>query len=626
MLPEIPSDFDDNIQYMKYHNKTMSNRKEFWKKQAENLVWDQDFTQVVTENFIKGELKWFENGKLNAFLNIFNNIKKQSGFDQDCFILMNNNEIEEKYNYREIMTTAVATMELFQNIGVKKDDRVLLFLPNGKNAITSLLALSAIGAAAIPFSTSYPPAFLLEVMEDCQSKALLIDSSYQNSKYQEKIQKLNESVEKDLIYDFNSHSVKTTKTDPEDLIKEHDFGSVSAPAPLFISYHPTGARKPRGYTFATGGFLVQAKYTYAKLLHNHNSTSTQKHLYFDGKYSSPTALAYGIWGCFCNGDCLVLNSASINPEQAQLKEISKVGSHTTLMIRPPRLSELTVKSDSDQKFFDRIILHGDICSPRLVKKLQNLTKNPENVISLWIQKQSGCSIIHTLPSAPLNRPGSMGVPAFTVEPFILNDFGQSCPTNQSGELVFSASWPAMATSIYNQKKRFYELHFNKFQGYFNSNDGVRKDSDGFYWFMKRLDDVFKLDGYSLSTSELETVLSGDPEIGETAVIGIEGSESGDDISLFVAPYDKTVLSDPQRGENVKKIIRARIKEKFGDFALPSQIQLLSELPRTKTGKLVRRLLYRIAKKDIMPREDLSHVANPDSIETILNNDGGNSNE
>jgi acetyl-CoA synthetase len=185
----------------------------------------------------------------------------------------------------------------------------------------------------------------------------------------------------------------------------------------------------------------------------------------------------------------------------------------------------------------------------------------------------------------LNRPGSMGVPAFTVEPFILNDFGQSCIINQSGELVFSASWPAMATSIYNQKKRFYELHFNKYQGYFNSNDGVRKDSDGFYWFMKRLDDVFKLNGYSLSTSELETVLSGDPEIGETAVIGIEGTESGDDISLFVAPYDKT-----------------------------------------KTGKLVRRLLYKIAKKDIMPHEDLSHVANPDSIETILNNNGGNSNE
>ena len=252
-------------------------------------------------------------------------------------------------------------------------------------------------------------------------------------------------------------------------------------------------------------------------------------------------------------------------------------------------------------------------TPRLVKFAgESLATGPERVLNLWIQSESGVALINTFAFDKLNRPGSLGLPFLGIETRNINHQGQACRHNESGQLVFASSWPGMIRSIWGQNERFLELYLQRVKGYFNTNDGVRVDNDGFYWFMGRLDDVIKVRGQSLATSEIEAVLMSHPMISESAVVSI-GGEEGEEIIAYLV-----IEQTEQNGyTSIESDLTGYIIQRVGEFAVPTRYIVTDELPRTRTGKVVRRLLRRIATGDIGADEDLSHVANPDAVKKLV---------
>ena len=314
------------------------------------------------------------------------------------------------------------------------------------------------------------------------------------------------------------------------------------------------------------------------------------------------------------GDDIVINMENNKIDVTDLQRLSKFP-NSMLLVSPTKLTKIKteIKSGSFTEKFDKVIFYGDLVTPGLIKITgQILTRKPENVISLYIQRQTGSAIIHNLPNKKLFKAGSMGLPSFGIKPYILSDIGEIVGVNESGHLVFNHSWPGQANTIWNQPQRFKEIHFTRLKGYYSTGDGVRMDQDGFLWFMKRLDDVFKLDGFSISTNELEALLSGNENIRESCVVGIEGGEKGDSVIFFVSPEH----FDDNKSE-IEKELNDYIKDRIGDFALPARIIIMNELPRTGTGKIVRPVLHKIALDDFTKYDDLSHVANPQSVIELL---------
>ncbi|HUT62351.1 MAG TPA: hypothetical protein VMZ04_00195, partial [Anaerolineae bacterium] len=239
----------------------------------------------------------------------------------------------------------------------------------------------------------------------------------------------------------------------------------------------------------------------------------------------------------------------------------------------------------------------------------------------WIQSESGAALINTYTTSALNRSGALGLPFLGIKPLIINHMGQICRPNESGQLVFDSSWPSMIRTIWGQSERFREHYFRRLPGYFITNDGVRVDNEGFFWFMGRLDDVIKVRGQSLATLEIETVLVTHPDISEAAVVSVIIEES-DNLIAFLAVEQRRFEQEQNSDFSLlESELTGYIVKRIGEFALPNRYVFVRDLPRTRTGKIVRRILRRIAKGDITQDEDLSHIVNPDSVDKFIREKG-----
>jgi acetyl-CoA synthetase len=277
---------------------------------------------------------------------------------------------------------------------------------------------------------------------------------------------------------------------------------------------------------------------------------------------------------------------------------------------------------SPERRFTLVASSGDVLKPRHISfAARTLVETPERVVNLWIQTECGASIISTFPSAELNRPGTLGLPFPGIMPLVVNYLGQACRPNESGQLVFSASWPSMIRTIWGQADRFRQLYFRRVPGYYGTNDGVRVDGEEFYWFMGRLDDAIKVRGQLLATSDIEAVLVAHPLVSEAVVVSVE-AEDGEMLVAFLV-LDKSIMEKsgaPNIAELKTELARS-IEQRVGEFTVISEFIVAPELPRTRTGKIMRRVLKRIAVGDISGDEDLSHLANPGTVDELIRKRG-----
>jgi len=323
------------------------------------------------------------------------------------------------------------------------------------------------------------------------------------------------------------------------------------------------------------------------------------------------------------GDTLVLAATGKLSQAERLGRL--LGKFPTLSVltTPDRLAEWTAdvekQSLKTKNRFEIVASCGGVLTPRLCAAAGlSLARGPERVINLWIQSESGAALIGTRAHAGLNRGGALGIPMPGVEPLVCTDAGGECAPNLGGRLAFRTSWPAMLRGVWGQPERYREMYFVKIPEAFTTPDAVRRDAGGFFWFMSRRDDIVKIRGLSLRTSEVEAVLQAHPKLSEAAVVGATSPE-GELLAAFVV----LAASEEKVGrETIEEELAAYVEKRIGDFAVPRRVFFASELPRTPSGKTARRLLRRIVSGQLSGNEDLGHIVNPQALDEFSSGDEG----
>ncbi len=612
----------DPQSYRLLHNESLENREAFWKQQASRISWDTPYDTVFHEDFNTASISWFDGGKLNACRNVFGQSGSEPARNNPSLVYYASDMSEHRFEKAELAARVNEVAAGLAAKGISSGDKVALYLHDCPETVFLMLACSKIGAAYVPVPSGFTPEVAGEIINDCAAKLLLLAMDSASPTYRERATAL-----KGLLSDI---IIITTGPAAEGLLPFSDFASranpsveaesVDAEHPLYILYANSATGIPRGSVFPTGGYLVQAAASYDCIFNAAGIDS----VFTTIDLASSAGQAYGLWGPLLSGSTIIISAAGEDIITNNLAEILKNGSSTAFFTSPRVLTSLKTGSDGssldEASRFSLVVACGDVLTPRLVKYAgASLTTAPEQVLNLWIQSESGTALINTYAAQPLNRPGALGLAFPGVHPLVVNTMGEPCKPNESGQLVFSGSWPAMIRAINGQQERFRELYFQREPGYFSTNDGVRMDDEGMFWFMGRLDDVIKVRGRSLATSEIEAILVAHEKIAEAVVVSI-GITDGWKLYAFLVLQEAMVDRAPESGmTEFRKDLSNYIAGRIGEFAVPDMFIVTSELPRTRTGKIVRRILRRVATGDISPEEDLSHVANPESIDKIMNN-------
>ena len=620
---EIPGDLQG---YRKLYGSSIANRAEFWSSQARRLSWDTPFTSPVTEDFAAAKVTWFGDGYLNACNNALD-IRIESGDgDNAALVYVSDGENTRRLSYSELRTLVIRLAGALKKQGLAAGDRVALYLPDCPETAIMMLACARLGITYVPIPARFTAEIAAEIVHDCGASLVLMNPASANQSYNARattvIDLLNEKVS---IVSAGEPADGATVIDrmmaDADPSSGETCASMKAEHPVFILYANSAAGVPRGSVFPTAGFMVQAAVSFDIIFCGQSEHTGGILCTLD--LASAAGQSYGLWGALLNGTAVIISAHGEESNAALLAGVLEAYPSAALITSPGMLASLRGELNGGGLpgggKFPLIVCSGDVLSPRLVAFAgESLASGPERVLNMWIQSESGASLISTFPHHALNRPGALGLPQPGVTPRVLNTMGQACRPNESGQLVFEGSWPAMVRGIWGQTERYRELYFQRNPGFFSTNDGVREDNEGFIWFMGRIDDVIKVRGQSLATSEIEAVLVAHPDVEEAAVVTVVGEESGRLFAFIAVDREKT---GSQALAALEADLSALISRRIGEFAVPNRFAFGRELPRTRTGKVVRRLLRRIATGDISIEEDLSHVANPGAVQELLQRKG-----
>jgi acetyl-CoA synthetase len=513
---------------------------------------------------------------------------------------------------------------------LKPGDRIALYLPDSPATVFFTLASASLGLITVPIPARYTAELTCEILSDSGAVLLVAAFGSGSPSYEARVQSVFEAGDGITTINAGEKTVAGTIPYAEFISPEapaplETLESVDAEHPLFILYANTAAGVPRGSVFATAGFLVQAAASCDYLFNSAGDSVGTESLVCTLDLASAAGQCYGIWGPLINGFRVVISADRMQTTAERFRHALETCENPVLLTTPLMLSalkrELAGAPLSDRRF--RLVASsGDVLKPRHIQfAAQALVSSPEKVMNLWVQTECGASIINTFPSPELNLPGALGLPFPGTGPQVLNYMGQTCRANESGQLVFNSSWPSMIRTIWGQDERYRQLYFRRMPGCYSTNDGARVDGQGFFWFMGRLDDVVKVRGQSFATSELEAVLAAHPLVAEAAVVGVEGEEGEEGLSAFLVPEHPFTGNRDEEIQVLEKELSESIGRRVGEFALIVQFIIAPELPRTRTGKIVRRVLKRIATGDITMDEDLSHIANPNSVEKLIRERG-----
>lgn len=626
---EIPAALEA---YQQYHSHSIADRESYWREQAQNLQWVRPFSSVVEESFFDAYSCWFRDGMLSPVQNALDRSIAAGRADAPALLHFAADGRERSFTYAELRREVGLVAAGLAPLGLEPGERVVLCLPDGPEAVIFALACSQLGLVYVPVPGSHPVELVRRIIENSGASLAVVSGGGLPAR---------EALSAAAVQLLGAGRVISACEPPfpgtrsYGELKEQgaahpvpDPRAVDAESPLFLLYPGVGTGIPRGSVFAAGGYLVQVRASYEQIF-GAAGGGTPLPLLSTVSLASVAGQAYGLWGPLLCGGCIVQTEQGDLADRSRLTELLVRCEELMLLCTPRLLHGLKREMGSEPlpegRRFERIASCYDVLAPRLVQFAGNaLTRGPVQVLDLWVQSSAGVALICSYPRPELNRTGALGLAAPGVEPAVLNEAGAPCRPNEGGQLVFSSSWPSMVRTLWGQQERYRELYFSRFPGSFISNDGVRVDRDGFYWFMGRLDDLLKVDGRSLATSEVESVLAAHPQVAEAAVVGVAGEEGSRIVAFLVARGGETgearqaAASQGQEAEPaLERELAEHLRQRLGDFAMPSRYLFVRELPRTRSGKVVRRVLRRFATGDVSKDEDWGSVANPGSLEELV---------
>lgn len=622
----------NNEQYLALYQQSIEQPEIFWAKQAEKFLdWHKPWDKVLDYDYPKGKISWFEGGKLNVSVNCLDRHLANRG-DQVALIWEGDDPAnDKKMTYKELHQEVCQFANVLKEQGVRKGDRVCIYLPMIIEAAAVILACTRIGAVHSIVFGGFSAEALKDRINDSDCKLVVCaDEGYRGGKLVPIKATVDKAIErcpcvKNVVVIKNSGNTVNWNGGCD--VWYHEVMSwasieckpewMDAEDPLFILYTSGSTGQPKGLLHTTGGYLL-----YAAMTHKYIFDYQEGDIYWcTADIGWITGHSYIIYGPLCNGaTTLLFEGVPTYPDASRFWQVIDKHQVNIFYTAPTALRALMALGDEFLTTTQRNSLRilgsvGEPINPEAWEWYYDLVGQGNcPIVDTWWQTETGGILITPLPGATNLIPSSATRPFFGVKPAILNNEGQVIDDGSEGVLVIEHPWPGQARTIYGDHQRFIDTYFKNYPGYYFSGDGARCDAQGYYWITGRVDDVINVSGHRMGTAEVESALDEHPLVAESAVVGYPHDIKGQGIYAYVTLHVGTEGSDALRKELVD-LVRSEI----GPIASPDFIQWSSNLPKTRSGKIMRRILRKVAANEIDSLGDTSTLADPSVVVSIIEN-------
>ena len=622
-------------EYEKLYKESIENPESFWAEQAKCIDWFTPFSKnsIKKVNFSKNnlEIKWFYDGKLNISYNCIDRHLEKRG-DQTAIIWEGDDPQESKHiSYKELHVEVCLMANVLKSKGIKKGDRITIYMPMIPEATYAMLACARIGAIHSVVFGGFSPDSIADRIIDCKSDYVITaDEGYRAGK----IIPLKNNVDIALKRCPNVKSVLVIKRTGNKInmfpnrdvwwheeklkvSKNCEPTIMDAEDPLFILYTSGSTGKPKGVLHTSGGYIV-----YAAITHKYIFDYKENEVFWcTADVGWVTGHSYIVYGPLANGaKTLMFEGVPNYPSSSRFWEVIDKHGVNIFYTAPTAIRALMKEGDGPVQSTKRDSLRvlgsvGEPINPEAwdwYYKVIGSEKCP--VVDTWWQTETGGILISPLPGAIDLKPGSATKPFFGISPALVDNDGKKLEGVAEGNLVLETSWPGQMRSVYGDHKRFAETYFSTFNNVYFTGDGAKRDSDGYWWITGRVDDVINVSGHRMGTAEVESALVSNENVAESAVVGYPHDIKGQGIYAYVTLTDNTSPS-----EDLKKELITWVRKEIGPIATPDLIQWAPSLPKTRSGKIMRRILRKIAANEHDKLGDISTLADPSVVKELIDN-------
>jgi acetyl-CoA synthetase len=619
-------------EYKQIYKESIADPEKFWAGLADQLDWYKKWDKVLVEDFANAKHEWFVNGKINVSYNCLDRHLKTERKDKIALIWEGEPIGQsKKYTYQELYDEVCKFANVLLKIGVKKGDRVTIYLPMIPELPIALLACARIGAIHNVVFGGFSAEALSDRMINCSSNVLICsDGYYRNGKVipskiiADAAMENSTCVEKAIVVKRAGNQVNMKAGRDvwwHDEMMNDDIKPVCEPEvmdsedPLFILYTSGSTGKPKGVLHTQAGYLLYAMQTF-KWVFDYKDEDIY---WCTADIGWVTGHSYIVYGPLAAGaTTLMYEGVPSFPEPDRFWEIVEKYKVSIFYTAPTAIRAIMREGD-------KWPLKRDLSSLRILGTVGEPI-NPEvwiwyhsvigggkcPVLDTWWQTETGGLVITPFPGAIPLKPGSATVPFPGIELSILREDGTTVDTNEGGWLVINRPWPGLMRGVYGEPDRFKNTYFVQFKGVYTSGDGARQDEDGYYWLMGRIDDVINVSGHRIGTAEVESALVSHKNVAEAAVVGMPHEIKGQGIYAFV-----TLKIGVEKTEELKKELKVHVRKQIGPIAIPDKIQFADGLPKTRSGKIMRRVLVKIANGEVDKMGDISTLADPSVVTELI---------
>ena len=619
-------------QYHELYNKSVEDPDAFWAEIAERLTWYKKWDTVQEFDFVEANIKYFAGGKLNVSYNCLDRHVEAGHGDQKALIWEGNDPTESRsYTYAELLAEVQKFANFLKDIGVEKGDRVCLYMQMIPELSIAMLACTRIGAVHSIVFGAFSSDSLRDRINDSKCKILITQDTGVRGKKLNIPMKINAdkavsecpSIEHIIVVKRTGESVNMVEK--RDLWWHEGIAQAAsvcepehmdAEDPLFILYTSGSTGKPKGVLHTTGGYLVFTSYTHELIFDYHEGD-----IYWcTADIGWVTGHSYIVYGPLANRAITVMFEGVPNyPDFGRFWDIVDKHKINIFYTAPTALRAL-MREGNDW------VTRNDLSSLRLLGTVGEPIKEPEwnwyynivgkgkcPIVDTWWQTETGGILITPLPGATPLKPGSATLPFFGVQPVLLTEDGKEIEGNGvSGLLAIKSAWPGIMRTLYGDHPRFKQTYFALYPGYYLTGDGARRDEDGFYWITGRVDDVLNISGHRIGTAEVEGAIGKAADVAEAAVVGYPHDIKGQGIYAYV-----TLMSGVEPTPEIEKDIIQTVRREIGPHATPDKIQFTPALPKTRSGKIMRRILRKISENEIDKLGDISTLADPSIVAALV---------
>ena len=619
-------------QYQKMYDESVADPESFWANVAERITWYKKWDTVREYDFVNANIKWFDGGKLNACYNCLDRHVEAGHGDATAIIWEGNSPDEDKtFTYSELLAQVKRFANVLKAQGIRKGDRVCIYLQMVPELTIAMLACARIGAVHSVVFGAFSADSLRDRINDSECKLLVTQDTAFRGDRSGIPMKANGDAAVAKCPSITGVIVVRRTGDPVDFDESRDVWwheamataddecppeEMDAEDPLFILYTSGSTGQPKGVLHTTGGYLVYTSFTHEIVFDYHEGD-----VYFcAADIGWITGHSYIVYGPLSNrAITLMFESIPTYPDFGRYWQV--IDKHqVNLFYTAPTALRALMKEGNDW------VTQHSRSTLRLLGTVGEPIKEPEwlwyynivgdgrcPIVDTWWQTETGGILMTPLPGATPLKPGSATLPFFGIEPVILDEEGKEVEGNPArGYLCIKTAWPGVMRTVYGNHERFRETYFDRFPGYYMTGDGTLRDEDGYYWITGRIDDVLNISGHRLGTAEVEGAIGQHETVAEAAVVGYPHEIKGQGIYAYV-----TLMSGVSPSDDIETGIKGVVRQHIGPHATPDKIQFAPALPKTRSGKIMRRILRKIAEGEIDDLGDTSTLAEPAVVDSLV---------